>query len=530
VNVEPPASPPRPKSNQSRAPLRSAIDRVWALADRHRVFTGLLLAGLVLRVLVTMAYWPAIEFVQDSFDYLYDARNLEPGIIRPFGYPLLLRLLSLAGQLAVVPITQHLLGLALGALIYALVRRLGARPALAALAAAPVLLDPYQAHLEHYLMAETLFEVLLVGGMALLVWHERPSPAACLGAGLALGAAALTRTAGVFLLVPPVAFLLVRRVGWLRLACTAGTAVALLVLYMTWFQSVHGRFALGSYEGYFLAGRVAPFADCRRMPVPPEERFLCDDRPPEQRQGSDWFIWNPQSPLRQVEGPPGPERNDLAGSFARRAIRSDTKEYLRLVFDDLAHYFAPGRHTGRTDNPVQSWQFQTSYDPEPWKPETPPADPYVYHWTWPGRAAYYNTTLARHGFDFERVRPRFHEGIARALHEYQQRVYTPGPVLGLFTALGLLAGIGRVPPALRRLRWTAALFGASGLLVFVAAATTSTFDYRYLLPSLPLLGPAGALGATLLSERRAAKGRPPPPVEEPYEARPVSVTHDSEDG
>jgi hypothetical protein len=517
-----------PPPGAGPAPAVPAGGRLWATLSRHRLFSGLLVAGVLLRVLTTMAYWPAIEFVQDSFDYLYDAKNFEPGIIRPFGYPLLLRVLSLTGQLAVVPITQHLLGMGLGVLLYALTRRLGARPGLAAMAAAPVLLDPYQVHLEHYLMAETLFEALLGGGLALLVWHERPSPRACVGAGVALAAAALTRTAGIFLLVPAVAFLLARRVGWLRLVCTAGAAVALLGLYMTWFQSVHGRFAIGAYEGYFLAGRVAPFADCSRMPVPPEQEYLCDPRPPGERLGSDWYIWNPASPMRRKEVPPGTNRNDVAGSFARRAIRYHTKDYLELVGRDLLHYFAPGRHTSRTDNPVQSWQFQTSYDPEPWKPEKPPADPYVYHWTWPGRAAYFNTTLARHGFDLERVRPRFHEGIARALHEYQERVYTPGPVLGLFTALGLLSGIGRVPPALRRLRWAAALFGASGLLVFVAAATTSTFDYRYLLPSLPLLGPAGALGATLLSERLAARGgassppQEPQKPEEPQETLPVS--------
>ena len=517
MNVERTSSSRPPRPGPSWATVGSVGKRLRRLVGRHRPFSALLLAGLLLRVLTTMAYWPAIEFVQDSFDYLFDARNFEPGIIRPFGYPLFLSLLSITGQLAVVPIVQHLLGLGLGVLLYALVRRLGARPGLAALAAAPVLLDPYQVHLEHYLMAETLFEVLLVGALALIVWHERPSPAACVGAGVALAVAALTRTAGIFLLVPAIAFLVVRRVGWLRLGYTAGAAIAVLALYMTWFQSVHGRFALGSYEGYFLAGRVAPFADCRRMPVPPEERYLCDDRPPGRRLGSDWYIWNPASPLRRKDVPPGTDRNDLAGSFARRAISADTKDYVRLVLDDLAHYYAPGRHTGGTDNPVQSWQFQTSYNPEPWRPEHPPADPYVYHWTWPGKAVYYNTTLARHGFDFERVRPRFHEGIARTLHEYQERVYTPGPALALFTALGLLAGVGRLPPALRRLRWTAGLFASSGLLVLVAAAMTSTFDYRYLLPSLPLLGPAGALGAALLGQRLTARWRASPPAGRPDE-------------
>ena len=479
---------------------------------RHRLFTGIFLAGLALRVLTTMAYWPAIQFVQDSFDYLFEARNLEPGIIRPFGYPLFLRILSVTGELAVVPLAQHSMGLAIGTLLYVLVRRLGARPGLAALATVPVLLDPYQVYLEHFVMAETLFEALVVVAFALLLWHHRPSPVACITAGLALGAAALTRTAGLFLLPPAVAFLLVRKVGWLRVACTGSAAVGLVVLYMAWFHAVHGRFALGAYEGYFLAGRAALFADCRRLPVPPEERYLCDDRPPEEREGSDWYVWSPESPLRRKDvPPPGTDRNELAGSFARRAIRHQPGDYLELVVSDLARYFGPGRYTGRTGFSVQSWQFRTSHDPEPWTPEHPPADPYVYHWTWPGRATVYNTTLARHGFDLERVRPRLHPGIAEALHEYQRYVYTPGPVLGLFTALGLLAGVAPLAPGLRRLRWAAALFASSGLLIVLAAATTATLDYRYLVPTLPLLGPAGALGATLLGERFRSKRPSSPP-------------------
>jgi hypothetical protein len=45
------------------------------------------------------------------------------------------------------------------------------------------------------------------------------------------------------------------------------------------------------------------------------------------------------------------------------------------------------------------------------------------------------------------------------------------------------------------------LFAALGLVVLLVPAMTAMFDYRYLLPALPLLPPAGALGASVLWAR-----------------------------
>ena len=42
---------------------------------------------------------------------------------------------------------------------------------------------------------------------------------------------------------------------------------------------------------------------------------------------------------------------------------------------------------------------------------------------------------------------------------------------------------------------------SSGLFLLVAVELTSSFDYRYLLPSLPLIGAGGALGAFILWRR-----------------------------
>ncbi|MGH9265060.1 MAG: hypothetical protein ACRD1D_10255, partial [Acidimicrobiales bacterium] len=150
---------------------------------------ALVVAGAGLRLATTVAYRPAMAFLQDSFDYLADAQRLEPGMIRPFGYPLFLRVLSAGGRLDLVPVIQHLLGLGVGVALYLLLRHLGARSWVAGLGAAPVLLDGYQIYLEHFVMAETLFAALVVAAVVLLLWPDRPGAAAAAGAGAVLAAA-----------------------------------------------------------------------------------------------------------------------------------------------------------------------------------------------------------------------------------------------------------------------------------------------------------------------------------------------------
>jgi len=90
----------------------------------HPVFTGLLVAGLVLRVVTFFAYRPALIYF-DSTRYLDRVHDLEPGALRPIGYPAFLKLLPTDWELAVVPAVQHLFGLAIAVLLYALLVRLG---------------------------------------------------------------------------------------------------------------------------------------------------------------------------------------------------------------------------------------------------------------------------------------------------------------------------------------------------------------------------------------------------------------------
>ena len=112
----------------------------------HPVFTGLLLAGLVLRVVTFFAYRPALIYF-DSTRYLDRVHDLEPSPLRPIGYPAFLKLLPTDWELAVVPASSTCSASRSRCLLYALLVRLGVPKTWSALATAPVLLDGYQ--LEH---------------------------------------------------------------------------------------------------------------------------------------------------------------------------------------------------------------------------------------------------------------------------------------------------------------------------------------------------------------------------------------------
>src|SRR5204863_5578806 len=340
-------------------------------------------------------------------------------------------------------LVQHLLGLGGALLLYLVLRRLGVRPWLAALGAAPILLDGYEVYLEQMVMAEALFVFLVVAVVAVLLWRDKPTMAGCIGGGLLVGAAAITRNTGMFVLVPAVGYVALRRAGWRRVVAMVGVTAVMLIGYASWYRAEHGHFALEGYDGYFIAGRVMPFADCRGLSLPPLERRLCDPRPVADRLGTDWYIWNPGTPLRDPEFPPGESREAVARSFGLRIIRHQPLTYLRTVLGDVAHYFEPGHRIGPKDNPVQGWQFRTFWNPGPWHPEYPPADPYVYQWTWPGDEVYYGQIMATHGFNVERLGPSLNVPIARKLASYQRHVgYTPGPLLAVAVLLGLGAGLG----------------------------------------------------------------------------------------
>lgn len=476
LHVDPGPSEPR---------LRSPGRRAVAIVADHRLFATLLAIATILRVIATLAYRPALLFYGDSFEYLRISHELRPDSFRPIGYPLFLRAFLPDSHVAVIPILQHLMGIASGVAIYWLLRRIGIGKVGATIAAAPILLDAYVLNLEQYLVTEPLFIFLTVGAMVVLVRRAQPSVGAAFLAGLLLSLGSLTRFAGIPLILPAVLYV-VRRRDLRRSLLAAGVMVlafaAPLFGYASWFGHSHGRFALAGYPGLTLYSRVAPFADCSTFEVEPSMKVLCEVRPPSQRPGQNFYAWHKDSPANLLKLPKA-RWDDVLKDFSNRAIDAQPLDYAATVGRDFIHYFAPGRSTTKRDQAVETWQFSTDlYDRE--------------------RVAKTVRRFSSHDLSV----PRISAPLARVLSGYQGFAFMPGPLLAAALVLGA-AGIVGIRGAGRGLGREAFLFTATGFLVLAMPLLRASFDYRYLVPAATLLAPAGVIGATVLLRRRRAARR-----------------------
>jgi hypothetical protein len=441
---------------------------------RHAVFVIALGAGLALRVAAALAYRPALMFYGDSFTYLACARPLTPYPYRPAGYSMFLWPFAHLGAVAWVAPLQHALGLALAIGLYAFLLRARVPRLVAAAATLPLLLDGLQVALEQFLMADLLFEALLAGALVALAWHERATwrQAAVVGALAAL--AALTRTVGIVFLPLVVAHAWARgRDG--RAPAAALTAVLVpLLLYSGWCALRTGRLLPESRDGYFLYGRVATFADARAGGLGDLERTLCDPRPPAGRPNANFYVWSQQSPAARLAAaghPSEDERNAILARFARGVIARQPGAYTRVVARDVLHYFGPHRRTGPQDEPLEMWRF----------PLAVPVDGHVFLGAAPTPAA------------LPAPAPQPPARLARFLRRYQDAAATPGPLLALALAIGLLAPVARRRRAAPAAALAAFAFATGAFLLLLVPAATVMFDYRYLVPALALAPVAAAL-------------------------------------
>ncbi len=446
---------------------------------RANVVFGVVLAiGAGLRVLVGLAYQPALEFYGDSFLYLHNARTLIPGRWHPIGYAVLLRALSPTGALVSVTIAQHVFGLGLAVALYVLLVRLGVRRWLAAIGTLPILLDGYQLDIEQFILSETLLDVLLVAGLLLILWRPRPRAWQGALAALFFAAATLTRTAALPVLIIAAVYLLLR---WAWRPLLSGIAVAAIVLigYGSWYSLTNGHFAFSDYNGIYLYGRVAPFVTCDYT-LTYEEQRLCPLSPVAKRpQNDEFFVWAGRSRLYQGHLGTHYQRNQLAERFSIKVIENQPADYVKAVWTDVLHYFSPGRQMSSDRVDLQRWRFpgnqlHTSRDK-------------------------LHVSFARTSFDGKRIRPHVDVGLTKPLRAYQSVVYTQGPVLLGCLAAALIAAAGlirrRGPPRLRQARWAALLLAATAAVLIVSPALVTGFSYRYQLPLLVLLPPAAVIGA-----------------------------------
>ncbi|MFC7589902.1 hypothetical protein ACFQYP_44110 [Nonomuraea antimicrobica] len=350
----------------------------------------------------------------------------------------------------------------------------------------PVLLDAYQVELEHLLVSDTLFMFLVVAAVALCA-TRRPATVAAIG--LLLAAVTLTRTVGQPLIVVLAAWFVLR--GRLKLTgVLVAAALVPILAYGAWFYATYQRVGLVGANGVFLYARTMSFADCARMNPPPDLRELCDPRPPDLRPPSQEYVWAADSPLVLRPGITfTKETDDLAARFATLAIISQPLDYAASVLTELGRTFTWGRPVYPDAEIYGYYEF----------PATPPGPP--------GR------NPARVGADYARlyeqgaIGTEIVEPYAGWLRAYQGVARLPGPVL-----LGILL----VPPvaALARRRAGARATASSAWLVpwsvavvlLVTPAATAEFDYRYVLPAVPLACLAAALSVRPDMRGRSGRG------------------------
>lgn len=484
---------PAPAPRAGRA--AGLVRRSGTLIRSHRLFTAILLIGLVGRVLTMLAYRPALLYI-DSFHYLGNTAALSTSAADPVGYSLFLRLMLDVGDLTPVVGLQHLLGLAMGLGIYALLLRHRAPKILAALAATPIQLDAYQWQIEQNVLSDSLFLAIVTGALLVLAWRPRPGPGAAALAGLLLGVAVTVRVVGESALVPALLFVLLaagpcwsRRLG----ACAAllGAFAVPLFGYVLLAHSQSGQYSLQTSDNDMLFGRTATVADCGTLPS--SYRALCPPGTVAQRQtlGPDNYAHDANLSDKNAT-------QSQRQAFADYVVTHQPWAVAKAVGADFLRLFdSPHDQViGGTD--VYRWQFQLSYP------------------IWPSGTSVFAVSAADQATAKELHAvgdsgPQVDTGLARVLRDYQLGGgYTPDVVF----AIAFLAGLGAVCGVNRRsrrsgLRLRALLWLGTGIGLLMSADVFE-FSWRYQLPALVMLPVAGALGLTAMSGWNTPRRRRPP--------------------
>ncbi|MFI6791596.1 hypothetical protein ACIBG4_30135 [Nonomuraea sp. NPDC050383] len=468
------------------ASLRSRVPGAPVSGRRqgHLLFCLALIPAAALRVLVMLGYDTAQLYWYDSFTYLDTAVHMRPpGAFHPAGYSWFLWLLRPFHSVELIAGVQHAMGLGVGVMIYALLRRRSVPGWGATLAAAPVLFDPSFLRLEHAILSDLQVIFLLVAALLVVMWREEVSTRAAALAGLLIALAGLTRTAAAPLLGVVVLHLLLRRAGWRRVAAAAVAGTLPLVAYAGWYAQHHGRFALSGSDGVALWARTMTFADCSLIQPPPEEAVLCPNGTV--ADAASEYVWAPGASLNRLPGDRF-SHNDLARSFALRAIAAQPLDYLREVARDtaLAFTWEPVRHPRRM-NPT------TSFPRGSWPlPERQPLVGQV--------RREYDTDI--HGMSSV-------EPYASVLAAYRYPWFLHGTVFGVVLVAGGLGAAGLGEGRLRRTapgaagreeaeRRPAVLPWAFAVFLLVAPVAALDFDHRYVLPAVPVACVAAALAVT----------------------------------
>ena len=451
-----------------------------AVAGRHRTLAIVMAGAVLLRALSMMAYGPAL-FFSDSWAYLsmaWDGGLVKFAPDRPAGYPLIVHLLGPAGH-ALWPLValQHLAGIATGVLVYALCLSRGVSRGLAAAAAALVVLAAAGIAVEQQVMPEAFFTLALTAALALAIWRPRDARAVA-ASGLLLAGAVTLRSAALFVVPVWGAWLAFARVGRRPLAAGAAAVLVPLALYAGAYHGAWGKWGFSAADGWFLYGRTAELARCDDLSLTAVQRRICVATERAGDRGAAFYLWSPASPANVAFGGLGPDqahqrRSDEAlGGLAKKVIRDRPAAYARMVATDFGRFFVPGQGSrGPSDRAISF-------------PAAPVTTPPTF------------LAAAR-----DRLVPGY-EPAARApastvLRAWADVYSVPRALLALLLAIAV-AGAALRGAAHRR---PVVLLAGSALALLAGSVMTSEFIVRYLLPVVPLLAAAAALGgADLLAQ------------------------------
>jgi hypothetical protein len=451
--------------------------RLRRVASEHWPFGVVLGVAAVLRIVVMLGYPPAMYF-NDSYNYLTDAVYRSADIVRPDGYPLFLFVLEPFGSAALITALQAVMGLAMGAGIYAVLRRRGLPAWGATLPALPVLFDVFELQLEHMIASDTLFTLCVTAALIVLSWQDRLTWPPVLIAAVLLGYATLVRSAGEALIVILLIALIARQAGIKKTVAALVVWLIPVVGYAGWYDSQHGRFGLTSSSGTFLYSRVQSFAECSKMNPPANLRVLCDSRPPSQRPGAQEYLWSNQTPLAKLTGDNNiyrftPHIESITKAYAELAIEKQPLSYAHVVAHDILQTFGWTRVQSNLEGSGSKFRFEDAATPVP---------------SWVTTDKDNSTAAARYGGS-DLGATRVVKPWSSFLEDYQKVVYLRGPLLLIIVLIGF-AGV-----IVGWRRFKARGWGWGGLCLapwltavalIVGPPMTAGFSYRYVLSVVPL--------------------------------------------
>jgi hypothetical protein len=481
--------------------FRRATDLLRNLPVDVWLLVAIILLGAALRIWLGLLWRPAFLGYPDSAAYIASARAPFTDQMRPEGYPAFISAISqLRPRLFPVVAVQHLLGLATALLAYLLTWQLGAPRWAGLIPAAVIAFNGAQVMVEHAILSEALFISLVTASLTLVAFagtreFSRPwvRPALIGLAGLLLGASVTVRAAGLFVLPVLVVYVIWgspwRRAAAASIALIAST-LAVVFAMAAWHDQRVGGFSLTGTQFYNYYGRVATFADCRKFTPPAGTRFLCPTQPVYQREGHEFWVFEPKSPLPSTYGDgfgatPPPDAAGKVKAFALAVVLGQPRDYANALLRDSWRLFNPS--FSRSPNP-KIGNEKSGVDPDFLR---------FYYRYMPTTATALVTAVNQ--------LPE-HYGVYRSMKTfdaYESVFRFTGLRMALLLTLALLA-----PLVLQagRQRRGALLALATGLVLLLVPIVIAKYDFRFTIPAYGPLAVAAAMAVAAIYERLSAAG------------------------